>query len=303
MTPPIGSIATPASSSDALARARLRAALLPDLLVEAQRIAASVVGGWHGRKRRGIGDSFWQFRPYDSGESLSRIDWRRTARDDAITIRDQEWEAAHTVWVWADESPSMNFRSESTDVSKQSRALVLALALADILVRSGERVGWPGLTRPYSNRNAAERLAQDLFSTSKAQDNFPDTNALRGRCDLVLFSDFLEPVAETLERVRRVAHSGVGGMLVQIIDPVEEAFPYAGRTEFKDPEGGQTLTFGRAEQLEEDYSRLFQARKSELAEQCRRIGWHHLVHHTDQLASAALVDIHTRLSGANAVAG
>ena len=95
----IGSIAERGSGGDLLARARARAALLPDLLVEAQRIANIITQGLHGRKRRGIGEEFWQYRPYSAGETVARIDWRRSARDEHVYVRDLEWQAAHTVWL------------------------------------------------------------------------------------------------------------------------------------------------------------------------------------------------------------
>ena len=160
----IGTRHAPEDRTDALARARLRAALVPDLLIEARRIVSTVIAGWHGRRKRGIGETFWQFRPYVPGETLARIDWRRSARDDHTYVRDMEWEAAHTVWLWADPSPSMLFKSRAATVSKESRALVLTLALAELLSRSGERVGYPGLMKPVAARNGAERLAMALAS-------------------------------------------------------------------------------------------------------------------------------------------
>ena len=76
----IGEVSAPVSTRDALARGRVRASLVPDLLVEARRIVNTVIGGWHGRRKRGIGENFWQFRPYVEGDAMSRIDWRRSAR-------------------------------------------------------------------------------------------------------------------------------------------------------------------------------------------------------------------------------
>ena len=116
---PIGQTVPPTTSSAALSRARERARLLPDCLVEAKRIANTVISGWHGRKKKGIGENFWQFRPYVQGDSLSRIDWRRSARDDHTYIRDREWEAAHTIWLWASLSPSMMYKSTLGMVSKE----------------------------------------------------------------------------------------------------------------------------------------------------------------------------------------
>ena len=86
---------------------RTLAATMPRLILEARRVAATVIHGLHGRRRAGPGENFWQYRRFVSGEPASRVDWRRSARDDHLYVREQEWEAAHTVWIWPDRSPSM----------------------------------------------------------------------------------------------------------------------------------------------------------------------------------------------------
>ncbi|KFB09461.1 DUF58 domain-containing protein [Nitratireductor basaltis] len=292
---PIGQIAEPVETRDALARARQRASLVPDLLVDARRVANNVIAGWHGRRRRGIGENFWQFRPYTEGEAVSRIDWRRSARDEHLYVRDREWEAAHTVWLWADRSPSMRFQSKAATVSKESRALVLALSLAELLSRSGERIAWPGLTDPFSARNGAERLAHHLVHASE-EDEFPDLGTVKRFSDVVLVSDFLDTPEETMRRLDVLARTGARAHLIEVADPAEETFPYSGRTEFRDPETGAKLTAGRAETLAEDYRNLYTARRDTLSRWCKKIGWSYTVNHTDRLASEALVSVHTALS-------
>ncbi len=290
----IGTSSAPVAPHDALARARERAALVPDLLVEARRIAATVISGWHGRRRRGIGQEFWQFRPYSQGETMARIDWRRSARDDHVYVRDNEWQSAHTVWLWADPSPSMLFQSRGAAVSKQSRAIVLALALAELLARSGERIGWLGLSEPVSARNAAERIAERIIVGPLPES--PDLSLVNGRSDVVLISDFLDD-PETLEAVwRPLARRGGRGHLIEIADPAEESFPYDGRTRFIDPETGVRLTAGRAEEAADDYRNLYLARRHAIADMTRRLGWSFTVNHTDQLASEALVRVHQAMS-------
>lgn len=291
----VGEVQAPAAARDALARGRLRASLVPDLLVEARRIVNTVIAGWHGRRKQGIGENFWQFRPYVDGEAINRIDWRRSARDDHTYVRDREWEAAHTVWLWADPSPSMLYKSTGASVSKQSRALVLVLAMAELLSRSGERIAWPGLTDPFTARNGAERIASHLAHAPRLPAR-PDLSAIRRFSDIVVVSDFLDPVEETMEWLDVLARHGVRAHLIEIADPAEESFPYAGRTEFTDPETGDKLTAGRAEMLGEDYRRLYTARRLELAARCGRLGWSFTVNHTDQLASDALVRIHMALT-------
>ncbi len=297
MTPPIGQTASVEKGVEVLARARARAALIPDLLVEAHRVANNVFAGWHGRRQRGIGENFWQFRNYVEGESLSQIDWRRSGRDDHIYVRDREWQASHTIWLWVDESPSMLFQSENAIVSKQSRALVLAFAMAELLARNGERIGWLGVSPPIVHRHAAERLANALAIAGQ-QTGFPDTTIVKDDAEIILFSDFLETPEEENEHHRlfeRLSRKRVRGHLVQMIDPAEEAFPYSGRIEFRDPETGIRLTSGAAQALKEEYSALFNAHTAGLADFASRLGWSHTVHHTDHLASEALQSLHFNL--------
>ena len=300
----IGEAAAPVTARDALARGRLRASLIPDLLVEARRIANTVISGWHGRRKKGVGENFWQFRPYVEGEAIARIDWRRSARDDQHTyVRDREWEAAHTVWLWADPSPSMLYKSAQASVSKESRALVLVLALAELLSRSGERIAWPGLSDPFTARNGAERLAAILAQANDVPSR-PELLSVRRFSDVVIASDFLDPVEETMEWLDVLARHGVRAHLIGVADPAEETFPYAGRTEFVDPETRQKVTAGRAETFGDEYRRLYLARRETLISWSTRLGWSYTVSHTDRLASELLVRVHMALSGnAGQIAG
>lgn len=292
----IGHIVDPTSRLDVLARARMRASLLPDCLAEAKRVANTVIAGWHGRRKRGIGESFWQFRPYVEGETLSRIDWRRSARDDHLYVRDREWEAAHTVWVWADLSPSMHYKSDMALASKESRALVLMLAIAELLSRSGERVGCPGVMQPVASRNAAERLALALSHTP-VPGGLPDLSHIGRMSDVILIGDFLDDNATLDDTVAPAAKRGVRGHAVEVYDPAEERFPYSGRTEFRDPETGEKLVAGRAETVAEEYQRVWHARRAAMAAEIRRRGWSFLAHATDRPASEALAAMHGQLSG------
>src|SRR5438094_6199104 len=113
--------------------ARALAETFPRLILEARRIAATVMHGLHGRRRAGPGENFWQYRRFLSGEPARRVDWRRSARDQHLYVREQEWEAAHTVWLWPDRSPSMLFKSPLAQQSKLERCLVVAFALAVVL--------------------------------------------------------------------------------------------------------------------------------------------------------------------------
>lgn len=297
--PAIGRLTQPALTNDTLARGRLRAALIPDCLIEAQRVANIVTAGWHGRRKRGMGDNFWQLRQFTEGESVSQIDWRRSARDDNLYIRDNEWETSHTVWLWADLSPSMFFQSELSDVSKESRALVVLFALAEILCRSGERIAMPGIMAPTLARNGAERMAQALVARSKIKNKqeLPDLTAITKIADIVLISDFLGDAEKLLEHIAPATKRHIRGHLIEINDPAEEVFPYSGRVEFSEPETNSRIVAGKAGKLAEDYKQAFTNRRVALREQIRRIGWSYNTHRTDRPASEILVTIHRFLAG------
>src|SRR5271167_1724508 len=99
---------TPAALRD---RAEQAAAVLPPLLVAAERVAVTVAQGVHGRRRVGQGETFWQFRQYEPGDAATRIDWRESAKSQRLYVRETEWEAAQSVWLWRDASASMDYSS------------------------------------------------------------------------------------------------------------------------------------------------------------------------------------------------
>jgi uncharacterized protein (DUF58 family) len=287
----------PAETRIRVETARALAARLPELLVAAKRIAANVMLGMHGRRHPGPGETFWQFRPYVQGEPARQIDWRRSARDDRhLFVREREWEASQTVWLWVDLSPSMDFHSRLSDVTKLDRAVILLLALAEMLGRGGERVGMPGLAEPRIGRNAADRLANILAQTALT-DDWPRLDRVGRFADVVVLSDFLAEAETMRDRLRQLAGRGAGVHLMQVFDPAEEAFPYEGRLEFRDPESGATWLTERAGGLRSSYRERLAAHRTLMEGYARQAGFSFAVHHTDRPASEGLLFLQARLSG------
>lgn len=282
------------------ADAQALAARLPALRLEAKRIAQTVAFGVHGRRRAGPGDSFWQFRQYETSDTRNLIDWRRSANSNRLFVRQREWEAAHTVWLWVDLSPSMDFASHLATVTKRERALVLMFAAAELLVQGGERVGLVGLMPPTARRDTTEKMAEALITDASANGSRAHTLAaatLSRQADCVLFGDFLDPI-ETIEpALRHLAGQGVRGHLVQVLDPAEETLAYSGRVEFRDPEGGRHWLAARAEQLRERYRGKLAEHRAAIDSVLRKLQWTRLLHHTDRPGGEALMTLHARLSG------
>jgi uncharacterized protein (DUF58 family) len=287
----------------ALGTGRSLAAAMPRLILEARRVASTIIHGLHGRRRPGPGENFWQYRRFSSGEAANRVDWRRSARDDHLYVREQEWEAAHTVWIWPDRSPSMVFASPLVRDTKLDRALVIALALAEVLVEGGERVGVPGLMRPTASRNVVEKIAQAIIHDTADRPSLPPSFAPSPLAEIVVLSDLWSPAAEVLNTLALLSATGSRGHVVQIVDPAEETFPYAGRIEFVEPEGAGTITAGRAETWRADYERRIERHRDEIRAETDRLAWSFIIHRTDRTASELLLKLHTQLSAIREGAG
>ena len=277
-------------------RAAHQAEALPPLLVEAERIAATVMLGEHGRKRAGPGESFWQYRPYSFGDSTQRIDWHKSARSDRIYIRENEWEAANTLWVWASPAVSMDFRSHLSQVTKHERAQLLALAIASLALRAQERVGALGSPQmPDHSRAQLVKIAQ--WFLKREGSSLPGFAPVPRFSSAVMAGDFFETPEEIAKAITPIAAAGVRGHLVQVVDPAEETLPYAGRVEFHEMAGPLKFLSSKAETLREAYAEKLEAHRNALRDLCRRIGWSFTIHRTDQPPMRALLSLHALISG------
>ncbi len=302
MAGPFGRNTTPADDGrKALALEREAVGLvdlMPDLLMEADRIAATVAHGIHGRRRSGPGETFWQFRQYQSGEGAQLIDWRRSAGSDTLFVREREWEAAHTIYLWPNLSASMRFKSHLSKVSKYQRALVLTLAATELLIRGGERISLLGVTPPTANRRATQKMAHTIVAEADKLDRSTPPSARLARfSSVILFSDFLDPIEKIQEYIEALGAAGANGHLIQLLDPAEETLPYSGRTEFLSPDGNERWVADRVEGLRERYVERFLAHRAAIQEIAHRLGWSFMVHHTDRPASEPLLALLAHLGG------
>ncbi len=279
---------------------RALADAMPDLMVEAKHLASSLIAGIHGRKRAGAGQSFWQFRQYGSGDASSRIDWRRSARGDALYVREMEWESAHTVRLSVDMSSSMRFASPEAREPKRDRAVVMALALTAMLTKGGERVGLIGGERPKTGDTAITNMALELVtrdSDKSGKHRWSDMTAVKPREDVIILSDFLFDADSRNRLVEQLISRGARAHLVQIVDPVEEAFPFKGRMRFEPLDRhSSAIIAGRAESWQERYQNLFRAFTDDLRHIARAHGWSHTISHTDRPASLPLLSLHEALA-------
>jgi MoxR-like ATPase len=288
----------PATNSAALRhRAEVHANPLPGLLAEAEHLAATVVLGDHGRRRAGVGDEFWQYRPSELGDGLRDIDWRRSARSDETFVRQKEWQAAQSVMLWVDQAQSMSFTGDASRPTKGHRARVLGLALCILLNRGGERFGLADRgTPPRRGEGQLGRIASHLMEGSDASDyGTPNPRVLPAGARAVFISDFLGDVQAAEQALTKASDRGVKGALVQVLDPDEETFPYDGRTVFESMTGAVEFETLKAHGLRDAYLERLAARKAQMQQLARRTGWRYLCHHTDRPATSAMLWLYQAL--------
>jgi uncharacterized protein (DUF58 family) len=285
------------------ADAEEQASRLPALLARAEHLAGAVLLGAHGRRRAGMGDDFWQYRPAQIGDSRRMIDHRRSARGDQEFVREREWQIAQSVMLWVDQGASMRFASDETLPQKADRARVLALALAILLNRGGERVGLTGTALPPRRGNAQVMRLAELFCVDEASDYTPpEHRAMIPHARAVFISDFMGNIDDVRIALTKAADRGVRGVLCHVLDPSEEAFPFSGRTIFESMGGTLSHETLKANDLKDRYLARLAERKAELQALCALTGWHYGLHHTDASAQSALLWLYGALDARAGVA-
>ena len=280
-------------------RSETEASALPPLLARAEQLAGTVLLGDHGRRRAGMGDDFWQYRPAQLGDSRRMIDHRRSARGDQQFVREREWQIAQSVMIWVDQGASMRFTSEPQGKKalpeKIDRARLLALALGVLLTRGGERTSLLGTLaeRPATGEPQLLRMAMELAKSApeEARPDFgaPPRTALAAGGKAVFLSDFMCSREDIFPALIHAAERGVSGAYVQIVDPAEESFPFDGRLVLRSLGGTVQFETHRARGLREAYLEKLAARRADLMDTARSCGWRCLIHRTDESPRKALL--------------
>lgn len=286
------------SSADLRAEAQGASAHLPALILSAERLAAMIAPGAHGLRRSGPGEDFWQYRPATQGDSARSIDWRRSARSDGQFVRDREAQTAQAVGLWISAGQGMGYSGAPARPAKADRAHLLALALAMVLLRGGEKVGLLGQPA-RAGRVQADRLAEQIVAQrgGGGDGDAPSPDHLRPNQRVVILSDFLDDPAWVDALLARASGMGVTGVLMQVLDPDEEVFPWTGAVLFRSLSGAIRHDSRDAGGLRDAYLARLAERREWLRQRAMGAGWHFGHHTTDHLPAVALSWLYQVLAG------
>ncbi len=276
--------------------AEAAASRFPALLAEAERIAASVAHGSHGRRTPGTGETFWEYRPHRAEDGAGAVDWRRSARGDQLFVRETEWEAANAVHLWRDGSAGMVTASRGLP-TKRDRAAVCLIAIASLLARGGERIAALGETGRARSGNVGLEITGRALADGPGALTGVEAPNLPRHARVVLASDFLDPTETWEHRLAAINGLQAHGILLRVVDPSEEDFPFEGRTRFTPPGTGEPLLFGKAEDARRAYGEVWQRHTARLQDLSRRLGWTLITHRTDRPASTAVMALYQALAG------
>lgn len=287
--------AAAAPAPDLRAMAEAEAAGAPALILAAEALIALRAPGAHGRRQGGAGgEEFWQYRPAQPGEPARAIDWRRSARSDALSVRERERQAPQTLALWVSGADGMRWRGDAARPTKRDRAVVLALALGLMALRGGERVvafAAPDAA-PVPGLRRGEALARDLLTGAPAA-RLPAPETLHRGQRLVIFDDGLGDPAE----LAAVVAGQPGGALMLVSDPDEETFPLTGALSLTDAAGAELIRTAAAEALRPAYLTRRAERRAALAAICAAARWSCLAHRTDAPPAEALAALSHALGG------
>lgn len=274
------------------------ASRLPPLLVAAEKVARSISKGVHGRRRVGMGESFWQFRPYETGDSLRDVDWRQSGKRDTAYIRQTEWEAAQTIWLYRDASDSMSYTSDDNRQDKGDYADVLLMAVSMLLLEAGEQVGILGGGSLVRHNNAA---VMTLYEHLKQR---PDWRTAQHQpvvkySTAIVFSDLWMVIDDLEEKLRYWSEQGMRGVLVHTLDPAERDFPFTGRLRIVDSDQKKQdapLLIDNAQEAAELYRQRFQNHVGAVQKLCAALGWRYIQTCTNDPAQISLLKIYDAMT-------
>jgi uncharacterized protein (DUF58 family) len=275
---------------------------LPDLALQARYMVEGFLSGQHRSPQKGSSVEFAEYRAYQPGDDLRRVDWRLYGRTDRLHVKQYEEETQMRVYLVLDISGSMDFRSEKAKFRKVEFARIVLAALGLLAQRQRDAVGL-GLARGELTDFLRARSSQAHWRafiarlegiapggvTSLAASLESLAELIPPRSLVVIASDFYEEperLAAALQRLRYDRHDLIG---LHVLDPIEIDFDIDDRGFFVDSETGGRLKMDAAA-VRKGYLERFGKFCAELDETFRGMGGETARLRTDESPTSVLAE-------------
>jgi uncharacterized protein (DUF58 family) len=275
-------------------------AALGSLPLRARRLADALGTGGHKSRRKGSSIEFADYRDYQLGDELRRVDWRLYARTDRLHIRETHEETPLRVVLLLDVSPSMAYASRQGALTKLDYGRMLLGALALLARRQRDAVGLGLLAadlakwHPPSSAPLRRQLLWSLLDAPPPGAGTDLVGALHQaldlaprRCLFVIASDFYEDAKRLAPAVRRLRYERHDLLALHVADPAEVDFAFSDPAMFFDIETGAQMDLDPVAAAGA-YRARFAAHRAALEELLASHGLRHLFLRTDSVPLDAL---------------
>lgn len=228
-------------------------AALRDLSLAARTVVDGLMLGVHTSHRAGAGLEFSQFRSYQPGDDLRRVDWKLYGRSDRFFIRESEAETSMAVRLVLDATASMA-QTSANGISTFDYARFLAASLALLAQRQGDAFGLYAVNNSALEALQPRRDHQHLHRVLHALERlepagaWPDWSRVEAamsadphRGIAILLSDLHERADEVRRAAQRLAGSRHEVMVLHLESPDEAEFPWQGSVTFEEWETGERI--------------------------------------------------------------
>lgn len=253
------------------------------LTLEPQRRLEGSMTGRHRSRLQGFSAEFAEHREYVAGDDVRYVDWKVFGRSDRYFLKQFEDETNFSCWLVLDTSESMSYRSTGTRCSKLDHARRAAAALAWLALRQADAVGLvtvagtlKNVLPPSTQPSHLQQIKQALVDSTATGPTGLGTaladlaTRLTQPAMVICFSDLFADIDETIGGLEQLAWHGHDVVVLQVMDPAEEEFPFEDPTRFVGLEGEpDQVVEPRA--LAEAYRVEIRRFLDELSSRCRSI--------------------------------
>ncbi len=217
------------------------------LEVVAKLLVEGSIIGQHKSPFKGTSIEFVEHRQYYPGDEIRHIDWRAYGKTGRYYVKEFEDETNLRCYLLMDCSGSMGYAGKT--LSKFDYGRQLAAALGYLLLSQRDAVGLIAFdtqvrTRiePGTSPRGFQLLTSTLEScrpggeTSLADVVEMSLSTIKRRSLIVLISDCFENPDALAAALRRFRHARHEVVLLQVVAPEEEEFPFHNPTQFRSRE-------------------------------------------------------------------
>jgi uncharacterized protein (DUF58 family) len=279
---------------------------LQGLELKARLIVEGYVSGLHKSPYHGFSIEFAEHREYVQGDDLRYVDWKVFGKSDRYYLKQYEEETNFACYFLLDTSESMLYRSEKAPVTKLAYSQYVCAALSYLILKQQDAVGLATFDNAVRNFVRAGSHPSHLKQVCHVMDIagakgetsmgpiFHDlAERIKKRGLGVILSDLYDDVPSLMLGLKHLRHRRHEVLVLQVIDPAEQDFPFQDPTLFRGLEGlPEQLTEPRS--LRTAYQREFEAFLKSIRRGCRDLHMDYTLLRTDQPLDVAL---RTFLSG------